>query len=240
VRLEPLFPWTDNRGVEALVLLVKRSKGLLRFWKKRREEKVVALRDYSETGDDSELEAQGKSLPALAGIVLVNLPRVLQYLYYRLGRAKPLIRRARLRNFMEMEPRGENRVTLSDELDVYGRPKPAVEHHLSDLDRRSLLALHETLAAEVEEAGLGRLESPLAQADPWPIDQDASHHMGTTRMGEDATTSVVDRDLALHGTRGLYLAGASVFPTSGCANPTFTIVALSVRLAEHLRREVLR
>jgi choline dehydrogenase-like flavoprotein len=110
-----------------------------------------------------------------------------------------------------------------------------VSHAPTELDRRSLLALHERLASEFERAGLGRLESDLAAAEPWPIDQDASHHMGTTRMGDDPATSVVDRDLRVHSLENLWCAGASVFPTSGCANPTFTIVALSIRLARHLR-----
>ena len=57
-------------------------------------------------------------------------------------------------------------------------------------------------------------------------------------MGLDPRTSVVDTDLRVHGVENLYCAGASVFPTSGCANPTFTIVALSIRLAEHLADEL--
>ena len=91
------------------------------------------------------------------------------------------------------------------------------------------------LAGELARAGVGRLESSLATAEPWPIDQDASHHMGTTRMGRDPATSVVRPDGRLHSVENVYLAGSSVFPTSGCANPTFTIVALSIRLAEHLQ-----
>ena len=96
--------------------------------------------------------------------------------------------------------------------------------------------VHAPLAAEVEAAGLGVLESDLGEdTTPWPIDQDASHHMGTTRMGTDPATSVVGPDLCVHGLENLYAAGASAFPTSGCVNPTYTIVALSIRLARHLR-----
>ena len=62
--------------------------------------------------------------------------------------------------------------------------------------------------------------------------------MGTTRMGDDARTSVVDADLKLHSVDNVYAAGASVFPTSGCANPTMTLVALSIRLAETLRTKL--
>ena len=237
VRLEPLFPWTDNAGVESLVTLVKRSRALFARWKARHAGDVVTLRDYSETGDDSELQNERRGplrwLGLLARVALH--PRgVAHYLYYRLTRAKPLIRAARLRNFMEMQPHPENRVLLGDGRDPYGQPLPLVRHAPTELDRRSLIVLHEVLAEELEETGVGRLESSLALADPWPITQDASHHMGTTRMGRDPRTSVVDPDLRVHGVENVYCAGASVFPTSGCANPTFTIVALSIRLAEHL------
>ena len=238
VRLEPLFPWSDNDGVECFVLLVKRSARLFTFWKKRQSEKVVSLRDYSETGDDTDLSHQRRTTlgyVALALGCLLHLPSISAYLWFRLTRAKPKIRRVRLRNFMEMEPHPDNRVTLSDETDANGGPVPRVAHQTTDLDRRSLLALHEVLEREISAQGLGRLKTSLAQADPWPIDQDASHHMGTTRMGTGPATSVVDADLCVHSLSNLYCAGSSVFPSSGCANPTFTLTALSIRLARHLR-----
>ena len=242
VRFEPIFPWTDSQGVESLVTLVKHSKTLFSRWKAGRKDEVVELRDWSETGDDSELQSGRRGWPwmlGLAGRVVLHAPSVARYAYYRLTRARPRIRVARVRNFMEMEPRPENRVTLSDETDEHGRPVPRVSHDTSELDRRSLVELHAVLADELERAGLGRLESDLAGADPWPVTQDASHHMGTTRMGTDPERSVVTPELRLHGIDNVYLAGASVFPTSGCANPTFTIVALSIRLAEHLKGDVL-
>lgn len=242
VRWEPLYPWTDSRGVEALVSLVKRSRGLFRRWKEARRDEVVALRDWSETGDDSELQsARGGPLHLLrlAGLVLAHLPSVTRYVVARVshGRAPP-IRAVRLRNFLEMEPRPGNRVTLSDELDPLGLPVPLVRHDSSPRDRRSLLELHRVLAQELRAQGFGELQSDLEGAQPWPIDQDASHHLGTTRMGTDPASSVVDPDLALHGAENVFCAGGSVFPTSGCANPTYTIVALSIRLAQHLRTRV--
>jgi choline dehydrogenase-like flavoprotein len=239
VRFEPLFPWSDKRGVEALVLLVKRSRGLFRRWKHARRDTIVTLRDYSETGDDSDLQNERKTLlerVGLAGLILAHLPSVLRYVVSRLrdGRA-PLVKTVRLRNFMEMEPHADNRVVLGAERDLYGQPVPFVRHAPTALDRRSLVALHATLAEEVERNGLGRLSSGLDEEPVWPVNLDASHHMGTTRMGADPATSVVDGDCRLHGADNVYVAGASVFATSGCANPTFTIVALAIRLAEHLR-----
>lgn len=239
VRFEPLFPWSDSRGVESLVLLAKRSSFVLDAWKARRRGEVVELRDYSETGDDSQLQNEKKSLLGWLGVVfaiLFDLRRVAHYAWYRvIARKKPKVKRVRLRNFMEMEPRLENRVVLGAELDEYGSPLPVVEHDVSELDKRSVIELHRELKREFAATGVGKLESDLERAAPWPIDQDASHHLGTTRMGDDRASSVVDRDLRIHGVENVHVAGGSVFPTSGCANPTYTIVALSIRLADHLR-----
>jgi choline dehydrogenase-like flavoprotein len=62
----------------------------------------------------------------------------------------------------------------------------------------------------------------------------ARHHMGTTRMSRDPRHGVVDADSRVHGIENLYVAGSSVFPTSGSANPTLTIVALALRLARRI------
>ena len=244
IRFEPLFPWSDNDGIESMVLLAKKCKFVMKRFRRGKEDQVIELRDYSETGDDSDFLNERKSTLGWIGLfgrILANLPSVSQYLYFRLvARSKPLIKQVRLRNFMEMEPRAENRVVLSEGHDVNGTPLALVQHDTTERDRRSMVRLHTALASECERLGLGTLDTKLAGADPWPITQDASHHMGTTRMGTDPTTSVVDTDLKLHGVQNVYLAGASVFPTSGCANPTFTIVALSIRLARHLERTISR
>jgi len=241
VRFEPLFPWSDNLGVEAMVLLAKRSGAVLRRFKSSRSDEVVELRDYSETGDDSDVQNQRKSWlewGGLLGSIAANAVPVARYARSRLfDRGGPNVTRVRLRNFLEMEPRPENRVTLDGS---GGAPRARVSHRLSDLDRRSLVELHEVLVSEFDRAGLGRLDSDLATRTPWPIDQDASHHLGATRMGRDPATSVVDADLRLHEMDNVFVAGGSVFPTAGCANPTYTIVALSIRLARHLMNEETR
>jgi len=242
VRFEPLYPWSDNAGVQALVWLVKHSGGLFGAWKRSQGRKLVSLRDYSETGDDSALQNERKSaldVVTLCGTVLAHLPMVARYAVSRTfaGRAPP-VRAIRLRNFMEMEPDPENRVLLSAERDAHGEPVPIVRHQSTAADRRSLLALHAVLAREFRDNGLGELTTTLENQPRWPIDQDASHHLGTTAMGADPGASVVTPALRLHGADNVYCAGGSVFPTSGCANPTLTIVALSIRLAEHLRTEV--
>ncbi len=84
---------------------------------------------------------------------------------------------------------------------------------------------------ELEASGAGRVEV----APPLAPDPDAHHHAGTTRMHPDPELGVVDADLRVHGMDNLFVTGASVFPTAGVANPTLTIVALTLRLAGHLR-----
>lgn len=238
VRFEPLFPWSDDEGVESLVALVKRSRGLFARWKAARADEVVELRDWSETGDDSDLQERGRGAAGLAANVALHPLSVAQYAWFRVGKRRPKVRRVRVRNFLEMQPSDANRVTLSERADAYGVPLARVEHACGELDRRSLVELHRVLRAELEANGLGTLEGELERADPWPIDQDASHHLGATRMGRDPRTSVVDPELRLHGAANVWLAGGSVFPTSGCANPTWTIAALSLRLARRLASEL--
>ena len=65
------------------------------------------------------------------------------------------------------------------------------------------------------------------------------HHMGTTRMATSPREGVVDANCRVHGMTNFFVAGSSVFPTSGHANPTLTIVALALRLADHLQADVL-
>ncbi|MCC6407941.1 MAG: GMC family oxidoreductase [Planctomycetes bacterium] len=242
VRFEPLFPWSDSRGVESLVALAKRSKLVMRRVRGKGKAETVSLRDYSETGDDSDLQNERKTASGWLGLgwnVVADAPKVSRYAYHRVfGRARPKVRAVRLRNFMEMEPDPENRVLLGSERDEYGQPETVVRHRPTARDKSSLIALHAALREELAANGFGKLDSSLERAEPWPIDQDASHHLGTTRMGRDPRRSVVDAELKLHAVPNVWLAGGSVFPTSGSANPTFTITALSIRLAEHLRAKL--
>lgn len=143
----------------------------------------------------------------------------------------------RIRNFMEQMPRSQNRVTLSDQRDALSLPKARVRWQIDEYSQRSLRAFHAILKEELQRLDLGILESPLlADNQNFPITKDASHHMGTTRMGTDPATSVVDENCRVHGLDNLFMAGSSVFPTGGFANPTATIAALAIRLADHLKK----
>ena len=128
-------------------------------------------------------------------------------------------------------PYDGNRVYLSQtSRDWLSQPNTGIDFKFeySDVFNKLLRLFGETLL----RSGLGRI-STLSIAEDYPV-TGGGHMMGTTRMGQAATDSVVDADCRVHGVDNLYVAGSSVFPAAGSVNPTFTIVALAVRLADHL------
>ena len=137
---------------------------------------------------------------------------------------------------VEQAPRPESRVTLGEERDALGLPRVRVDWRFGDLERKTLAGLYEAIARAAGQAGLGRVRIlPDDPATGWPMGlRGAWHQMGTTRIDVDATRGVVDATCRVHGIENLFVAGSSVFPTSGYANPTLTLVALAVRLADHL------
>lgn len=142
----------------------------------------------------------------------------------------------RLNTMAEQAPDPGSRVTLGDDRDRFGRPRPRLDWKLSDLDLRSLQRCQDIVDEELRRAGLGRIEFPTPR-DILPRDVHGGwHHMGTTRMHVDPKRGVVDAEGRVHGVGNLYVAGPSVFPTGGCANPVLTVMALSLRLADHLKR----
>lgn len=134
----------------------------------------------------------------------------------------------------EQQPNPASRVTLADRADRFGVPLPRLEWRLTDLDFHSLRAGQRLVGAALEAAGLGRLTESLGSERPAVHLGGGLHHMGTTRMAASPRRGVVDADCRVHGIPNLYVAGSSVFPTSGFANPTYTIVALALRLADHV------
>ncbi len=109
-------------------------------------------------------------------------------------------------------------------------PKLVLDWRIGSEVTRSMERLRALLGHELEARQLGT----LAEEPGGPDYTDASHHIGTTRMSTSPRTGVVDPDCRVHGIENLYVAGSSVFPTAGHANPTLTIVALAIRLARHL------
>jgi choline dehydrogenase-like flavoprotein len=143
-----------------------------------------------------------------------------------------------LRVQAEQSPNPSSRVTLDDARDAFGLRKARLDWRVTEFDRSSIRRTQEILDRELRRAKLGRLERKLGEEDPPALFRGAFHHMGTTRMHREASLGVVDPDCRVHGLANLFVAGSSVFPTAGCVNPTLTLVALAVRLADHLRDEL--
>jgi choline dehydrogenase-like flavoprotein len=136
----------------------------------------------------------------------------------------------------EQAPNPESRVTLSTARDKLGQRRIKLAWRLGNLDRDSLAESVKILGTELGRAALGRAQIIMTPSGAWPAGGGGFHHMGTTRMHADPRQGVVDANCRVHGVSNLYVAGSSVFPTGGHANPTLTIVALTVRLADHLKR----
>jgi choline dehydrogenase-like flavoprotein len=143
-----------------------------------------------------------------------------------------------LYNRTEQAPNPNSRIILSNERDVLGQNRVRLNWQLSAIDKRSIRRAHEIIGQELGRAGLGRFKVMLDDDDgTWPpLLTGGSHHMGTTRMHVDPKKGVVNENSQVHGVSNLFIAGSSVFPTCGYANPTLTIVALAVMLADHVKR----
>ena len=142
-----------------------------------------------------------------------------------------------LRIHPEVEPNPASRVTLSSERDALGMQKAVLNWQLTKLDRHSIRRGLEIVGEEVGRVGLGRLK-----LHDWVLNPDFEvpgtgswHHIGTTRMHEQPKFGVVDKNCRVHGLSNLFIAGSSTFATSGMANPTLTVIALALRLADHIK-----
>ena len=118
--------------------------------------------------------------------------------------------------------------------------RAVVDWRLTDLERHSINVFVRQLADEFNRLDLGRIELAEFQ---WPDDpaqfgrvlHDSNHHMGTTRMSESPKTGVVNIDCKVHDVHNLFIGSSAVVPTGGYSNPTLTTIALTVRLADHLK-----
>lgn len=137
----------------------------------------------------------------------------------------------------EQSPNPRSSVMLGKDKDAFGLDRLNVDYHYNAADVESVVRSVQLIGDALEGAGVGRLEADrealMEQAQHWRV---ASHHIGTTRMANAAAEGVVDTQCRVFGVGNLYVASASVFPTASYANPTLTIVAIAVRIADHLKR----
>jgi choline dehydrogenase-like flavoprotein len=141
---------------------------------------------------------------------------------------------------MEQSPNPLSRITLDTERDALGMPRVVLDWKLTALEKRSYRKLIETIGVACGMTGTGRVRLHEWLHDEndvsWPEHLAGGwHHMGTTRMHVNSKEGVVNENCKVHGIDNLYIAGSSCFPTAGSANPTYTIVAMTLRLADHLK-----
>ena len=218
----------------SLTIVARQPERKTQFW---------GMRAYSRIKHDMAPTRSGRALwittKKLAGWAQRRVDPLRPWLLHKLGRVDiALLVRA------EQAPDPDSRILLSDARDALGMPRVKLDWRLGELDVRSVELLVRTLGRELERLGLGRVEPAAWLSDPaggWRTDPLISahpiggyHHMGTTRMSADPAQGVTDARTRVHGLPNLYVAGSSLFPTSGWANPTLTIVALALRTADDI------
>jgi choline dehydrogenase-like flavoprotein len=144
----------------------------------------------------------------------------------------------------EQSPNPDSRLRLLRDTDALGMRRVELDWRLQRQDKESAIALTQALDAELRRLNLGEVEPSEWLSDEqefWRSDPNVSahpfggfHHIGTTSMADEPSRGVTDGWGRVHGIENLYLAGSSLFPTSGWANPTLTILALSLRTADRL------
>jgi choline dehydrogenase-like flavoprotein len=142
----------------------------------------------------------------------------------------------------EQQPNSSSRLGLTDDTDALGMPRLKVDWRYTEGDVDTVLRSLQLLREDIQRSQRGTFDY-----DPSTVEFEMTrygayggHHIGTTRMGSDPNSSVVDADCRVHGVANLYVNGAATFPTSSQANPTLTLVALSLRMAEHLKTRLTR
>ncbi len=147
-----------------------------------------------------------------------------------------------LRVHCEQEPMSASRITLSSERNALGMFRSRIDWQVSPLEWKTIRRFTEMVQSSLQTAGLAMLEPQpeLALEDGYrSVTFDDSYHWaGGTRIAVSAADGVVDADLKLHSVRNAYVCSASVYPTSGFANPVHTLLALALRLADHLNKKV--
>ena len=140
----------------------------------------------------------------------------------------------------EQIPQADSRVTLTNKVDALGMPRLMVDWRYSKDDIDSIQGTLDVLAREFAKSGVGHFEynRDTLEEDLMRFGAYGGHHIGTTRMGNDVRSSVVNADCRVHSVRDLYISGSAVFPTSSQANPTLTLIAMSLRLGDQLSRQL--
>jgi choline dehydrogenase-like flavoprotein len=166
---------------------------------------------------------------------------ILQGLHDRLVRRRGVrhkLARLVLDCIVEQRPNPDSRIRLSDRVDPLGVPLAQLDWRISEHEKETVAILGRLIADEFSRVGLAAPTlAPWVRTGHYDEAQfvDVAHPTGTTRMSSDPRCGVVDENCRVHGVDAIFIAGSSVFPTSGHANPTLMIVALAIRLADWLK-----
>jgi choline dehydrogenase-like flavoprotein len=144
---------------------------------------------------------------------------------------------------MEQAPNPDSRITLDTEKDALGMPRAKLNWVLTPLEKNSLRMINTIIGQEVGRVSMGRVKVYDYLQDEndesWPSFTGGGwHHMGTTRMSDDPKQGVVDANCKLHNISNLYVAGASCYVTASAVNPKLTLISLTIRLADHLKKKI--
>ncbi|HEY5380731.1 MAG TPA: GMC family oxidoreductase [Acidobacteriaceae bacterium] len=144
----------------------------------------------------------------------------------------------RLRVHCEQRPDGESSITLGEERDSLGLLRARLDWRISELELRTIRYFAETAAGSLADIADVKIDAALLSGNAAFVERcdDSNHHMGGMRMAASPGEGVVTPDLLLHGLRNAYVCSSAVFPSSGFSNPTHTVIALAMRLADQLAK----
>jgi choline dehydrogenase-like flavoprotein len=230
---------TQTNGVSAAVNLAKFAITLRR---KRGRDRVLHFRRNKQV-----LLKNLRTIVSQAPRLAFEIPEIIRQRYLSKRRLPILVPakdtlKNRFRLFYQAEhaPNPKSRLMLHKDRDALGVPRLEVRVAFSEVDVETVVRTHKLIEEQFRRTATGQLFFEGGDIDQLARDRmrtfdSAGHYIGTTRMSDDRCKGVVDRNCRFHGIHNLFVAGSSVFPTSGHANPTLTIVALALRLADHLK-----
>lgn len=138
---------------------------------------------------------------------------------------------------MELSPDPDRRLTLGNEKDALGMPRLKLSMHIAEADFARFVRTMKELGRQLLAARIGMLRINCHTPADFQANMDwGHHHLGTTRMSADPKSGVCDADGKVHGVGNLFVAGSSLFPSYSASNPTLNLVALTLRLADHLKK----
>lgn len=178
-----------------------------------------------------------KNLAKGIGTMLLDAHNVSMFTLGYLSRSRRLLHHYQMMTLIEPAPNPDSRVTLSHHRDPLGVNRVRLDWRLTPLDQHTVRRTIEILRDKAAEANIGTIKIDLPLHSNHEVNELhwVWHHMGTTRMHVDPKQGVVNEHCRAHGIGNLYVAGSSVFPTAGNNTPTMTIIALALRLSDHLK-----